>query len=118
MDTENTTHDSGTAAPSTEQNSPYGSLGSLEFAVLILFMTSFMNPTWGSSSSFISETETKRKLEKIAHTVASTQRNLADVRHIATSAQKTATSSLTLGIIGTATAAAALAASILTACLL
>lgn len=101
MDTENTTHDSGTAAPSTEQNSPYTSLGSVEFALLILFMTSFMTPTWGSSSSstadLIARAETNRKLEQTA--TASTR-------------------SLTLGIIGTATATAALATSILTACLL
>lgn len=70
--------------------------------LLFLLMTNWNTPTWSTPICEILA-DTKNKLEKTAQTVAETQR--------------TATAGLTIGIIGTATAAAAIITAILTACL-
>lgn len=116
MDTKTNTEN--TPAPQTTENQQqYRDFGfDLSIALLVMLVTCWSTPTW-STPTCETLAETKNKLEKTAQTVAETQRTATDAQRTATDAKKTSTAGLTLGIISTATAAAALITSILTACL-
>lgn len=114
-----TPQDNTPAPQTTENQQQYRDFGfDLSIALLVMLVTCWGTPCWNAPTCDTSTlSETKNKLEKTAQTVAETQRTAAAAKRAAHTAKRTATAGLTLGIISTATAAAALITSILTACL-
>ena len=101
MDTK-TTPDNTPAPQTTEKQQKRDSGLDLIPTLLFLLMTNGNTPTW-STPIYEILAETTNQLEKTAQTAAA--------------AKRTSTAGLTLGIIGTAAAAAALITAIITACL-